>query len=153
MQYLTVQRFEGEKIRELNVISLQQVVGKHISLFERGTLRELFLKKAEENPDKFRLFKENLFCILDTNGTNITYSGDGKCPWTFLIGRKGYRRLIQLLFIGPRMWGIEMDMGMKMRVNATKLGNDRLISFLTNQVSSMIETPEHWESVEIFMSH
>ncbi|MHA1727795.1 MAG: hypothetical protein ACTSWY_03580 [Promethearchaeota archaeon] len=151
LHYLTVIKKDGDRKKELNVLSLQQVVGKHISLsLKKGALKNIFIQKAEERPDKFKVVREKIFHVLDTNKRDITFSGNGRCPWAFLVGNKGLRKKIQLLLIGPRIWGIEMDMGMKMRSNVDKLGNERLINFLKNQVSSMINSPDKWESVEFF---
>ena len=93
---------------------------------------------------------EKIFSILGPNKTDITFSGNGKSPWTLLIGNKGVRKQIHLLLIGQRIWGIELDMGIKMRSNANKLGNERLITFLTNQVNSMLDDESSWDTVEVF---
>ncbi|MCP4761221.1 MAG: hypothetical protein GY870_05535 [archaeon] len=151
MSYLTIQRKEGERKKELSIISLQQVVGKHISLSMKGTIKNTMLNKAEEYPDKYKIITKDTVHILSPNKQDITYSGNGKSPWTLLVGYKGFRKKIHFLLIGQRIWGVELDQGLRMKREATRLGYDRLINFLTGQIDSMINTPEKWQNIEIYI--
>lgn len=150
MSYLTVSYRKRQKKRELNIISLQQIVGKHIPIDCKGDIREKILSIAKNNPEKFNVKGEKIFNVLSPNRTNITYSGQGKSPWTLLIGSKGVRRQIHLLLIGNRIWGIELDSGMRMKREANKLGREKLIKFLLKQLDSMLEHPDDWESISVY---
>lgn len=151
MSYLTVSVPQRQKKKELNVISLQQVVGQHILLSFKGNIEESMIQNQQERPDKYKIIKEKVFLVLGPNRNDITLSGNGKSPWILLVGYKGIRKQLYLLLIGNRIWGIEMDQGMKMKKEASRLGSERLISFLRNQVESMINTPDNWESIEVYL--
>jgi len=152
MSYLTIQRKEGGRKNELNIISLQMVCGKHISLVNLGDVKSLFLSKVKEQADKYKVFYEKIFSVIGPNNQDITFSGNGRTsPWILLIGYKGVHKTIKLLLIGQRIWGVELDQGMRMKHEATKLGCDRLISFLKNQVESMLTQSNEWDSIEIYL--
>lgn len=151
MSYLTINYHQSEKKKELNVISLQQVVGEHIIIDSEESIRSRILKTARQKPNKYHINKEPVFCVLSPNRTNITFSGEGKSPWMLLIGNKGYQNKLYLLFINNRIWGVELDAGIRMQRECIRLGQDRLINFLKNQVESMIKNPESWESIEIYL--
>lgn len=150
LSYLTVSYRKKQKKRELNIISLQQIVGKHIPIDCKGDIRDKILSVARDNTDKYQVKGEKIFNVLSPNRTNITYSGQGKSPWTLLIGSKGVRRQLHLLLIGNRIWGIELDSGMRMKREANKLGREKLIKFLVKQLDSMIENPEEWENISVY---
>jgi hypothetical protein len=154
VSYLTINYHKSQKKKELNVISLQQIVGEHIiidSNESNESIRARLLRAARQRPDKYQINKEQVFCVLSPNKTNITFSGEGKSPWILLIGNKGVQNRLHLLFINNRIWGLELDVGMRMKRESVKLGQERLISFLKNQVESMIKSPDSWDSIEIYL--
>jgi hypothetical protein len=152
MSYLTINYHQSQKKKELNVISLQQIVGEHIIIDDSDeSIRARLLRAARQRPDKYQINKEPVFCVLSPNKTNITFSGEGKSPWILLIGNKGVQNKLHLLFINNRIWGVELDAGMRMQRESVKLGQERLISFLKNKVESMINNPESWDSIEIYL--
>jgi hypothetical protein len=154
VSYLTIQRKEGGRKNELNIISLQMVCGKHISLVNLGDIKSLLLSKVKEHPEKYKVFYEKIFSVIGPNNQDITFSGNGRTsPWILLIGYKGVQRAktIKLLLIGQRIWGVELDQGMKLKNETIKLGCERLIVFLKNQVESMLTQSDEWDSVEIYL--
>ena len=140
-----------QKKKELNVISLQQIVGKHILLPLKEPIKKTLLQKAKDRPKKYHIIEEKIFNVLSPNRTNITLSGSGGSPWILLIGSKSLRKKLQVLLIGNRIWGVELDAGMKMKCVVVKSGEERLIKFLIKQIKSMLDTPDSWEIIEVYL--
>ncbi|MBD3354033.1 MAG: hypothetical protein GF364_21300 [Candidatus Lokiarchaeota archaeon] len=151
MSYLTISYNRKKKKKELNVMSLQQIVGKHISIKLDKPIKNAFIDRAKKNVENYNIIEEKIFNVMSPNRTDITFSGSGKSPWTLVVGSKGVRKKLFLLFIGNKIWGLELDSGISLKREANKLGQDRLIKFLKKQVFSMLDTPEKWESIDVYL--
>ncbi|MHA1819104.1 MAG: hypothetical protein ACTSU2_01120 [Promethearchaeota archaeon] len=150
MSFITISLPKRNFKKELNIISLQQVVGRHVVFEKLEYIRDKFKQMQKEYPEKYQLFNEKIFKVLSPNKSDITYTRTGKSFWTLIIGRKGFKKNIPLLLIGNRIWGIELDLGMKIKYQAEKLGNKRLSEFLKKELYSMLNFPEKWDLVEMY---
>ncbi len=142
MPFLSVRlKLEGEEPKSFEVLSLEQIVGKHLTL-------PLFCKKlcdaSKGNPQKYITSSD--FCVFSPNKTLITHA-----PWTLIFGEKGENRQLGFLLIGNKLFGVTpLAIGLKMQKSAKKDGPDKIEAFIRKLTKSIIEEPEQWTRIITF---
>lgn len=126
------------KYYEWEIMSLEQIVGGHLRL-ETPVKRKL--KKMATSSEKYD-FRDNL-TVLSPNATDIS-----RAPWTLIIGEKNERKKLGLLLIGNRLFGITpLAIGLKMQKTAAAHGKSKMIKYLKDLVTSIVEKPEKWHKI------
>jgi len=142
MPFLSVRlKMEGEEPKSFDVLSLEQIVGKHLTL-------PLFCKKlceaSKTNPQKYVV--SNDFCVFSPNKTLITHA-----PWTLIFGEKGENRQLGLLLIGNKLFGVTpLSIGLKMQKSAKKDGPEKMEEFIRKLTRSFIDEPDQWTKIVTF---
>jgi hypothetical protein len=109
-------------------------------------LQEQFSALMALNPDKFRLHRER-FAVRSASNSDITRSANGKSVWFLIRGIKGVHKTISMLFLGSKLWGLEIATGQQMRKSTEKFGRDKIAEHLYKQVISLMENPDDWKEV------
>ncbi len=132
---------EGEEPKSFEVLSLEQIVGKHLTL-------PLFCKKlcdvSKGNPQKYLTSSD--FSVFSPNKTLITHA-----PWTLIFGEKGENRQLGFLLIGNKLFGVTpLSIGLKMQKSAKKEGPEKVEEFIRKLTRSIIEEPDQWTRIITF---
>jgi hypothetical protein len=142
---LAINYIDEQHPKEIHITSLEQIVGRHLKIFELGNeeFHNAFMRLNKTRPDKYKLH-QNFFTVKAPNNSDITHSMNGNSPWFLVRGVKGVHKSLSLLFMGQNLWGIEISMGAQLRKNSEKVGKEKIIDFLCNQVKSILKEPEKW---------
>ncbi len=132
---------DGEEPKSFEVLSLEQIVGRHLTL-------PLFCKKlcevTKDNPKKY--VSSSDFSVFSPNKTLITHA-----PWTLIFGEKGENRQLGLLLIGNKLFGVTpLAIGLKMQKSAKKDGPEKIEEFIRKLTKSFIDEPDQWTRVITF---
>ncbi len=142
MPFLSVRlKLEGEEPKSFEVLSLEQIVGKHLTL-------PLFCKKlidaSKGNPQKYITSSD--FCVFSPNKTLITHA-----PWTLIFGEKGENRQLGFLLIGNKLFGVTpLAIGLKMQKSAKKDGPEKVEEFIRKLTKSILDEPDQWTRIITF---
>ena len=120
----------------------------------KGDLIQIVKDLAAGDPSKYTLNCINHFAVNGPNFNNITTTVNGTSPWYLLRAVDHKNHQINFLLLGVkahyRLWGIEISSGLRMKKACERMGKEKIVSYLKNQVISMLTMPENWSSVELF---
>ena len=134
---------EGEEPKIFEVLSLEQIVGKHLTLPQ---FCKKLSKVARDNPEKY--VPSNEFCVFSPNKTLITHA-----PWTLIFGEKGENRQLGFLLIGNKLFGVTpLAIGLKMQKSAKKEGPEKVEQLIRKLTKTFIDKPEEWTRIITFLN-
>lgn len=135
--------------KEIQVISLEQIVGQHLKFDELlgQDIRKRFTDLELSDPTKYHLHK-NVFTVKSPNNSDITRSANGKSPWFLVRGLKTGHQQINMLFLGPNLWGLEIAAGYHLKKSTEKFGKEKITQFLSKQVESILHNPDDWQQIQ-----
>ncbi len=136
--------------REVQIISLEQVIGTHVPLPSNLDIASKFSALADHN-DNIEFFHQmDSFTVFDSNRTDITRGHDGVSRWILLTAVKTAPKVFYLLLIGNKIWGIQTDLGHKLKQSIKKYGTERIEKYLLSQIDSIVNDPTSWEEIFVF---
>ncbi len=131
---------EGEEPKSFEVLSLEQIVGKHL------TLPQFCKKLCEASKSNPKYVTSSDFSVFSPNKTLITHA-----PWTLIFGEKGENRQLGFLLIGNKLFGVTpLAIGLKMQKSAKKDGPEKIEEFIRKLTKSIIDEPDQWTRIITF---
>lgn len=146
---LCVNFLEEKKPKEIQVISLEQIIAKHLRIPELGEedFHKVFMKLQMAEPEKYVLNK-NTFVVKSPNNSDITRSANGKSSWFLVRGIKGLHKQVSFLFLGQNLWGVEYALGLQMKRSTERGGKEKIVEYLYKQVHSILTEPDSWVQIQ-----
>jgi hypothetical protein len=90
------------------------------------------------------------FSVISQGNTNITRNGAGKSRWIFVVAVKESNRTFNFLIIGKNIWGLNSDLGFKLKSQEKSQGRPKIKRYLTTQFNLILQNPEKWEKIDFF---